>query len=260
MNTLTENQKQLLEKVRMGSRHRAQRVIQHAKLRKNQKRRLRLAKQKLEQSDIVININLQDRYRDKPIIDSLLTTGRVFNLIEIGNFPGGIHDQTLRTRLLVEFKLYGATQDLQIIFSHMHDSERPNYGAIDHLRTPISLSPLIHYGNYRFVLKKELRANATFTPFDSLIVERDQVYVWDDIDGVLATKLNGRFWFDYVLEETEPVATREGIHYIEAQILGGVYLSDITRLYYPVVDQVDYGFFAKLKQFELDRRIELVHY
>ncbi|OHA28556.1 MAG: hypothetical protein A3C08_02265 [Candidatus Taylorbacteria bacterium RIFCSPHIGHO2_02_FULL_47_18] len=86
MSALTENQKQLLEKVRRESRHRAQRVIQHAKLRKNQKRKLRLAKQQLEQSDIIINIDLREQYRDKSIIDSLLTIGRVFNLIEIGNF------------------------------------------------------------------------------------------------------------------------------------------------------------------------------
>lgn len=260
MNTLTANQKQLLEKVRMESRHRAQRVIQRAKLRQNQKRKLRLARQKLEQSQIVVNINLHKRYRDENIIDNLLRIERTLNEIEIGDFLGGIHDQTLRTRLLVEFKLYGATQDLQVIFSHMHDSERPNYGAVDYLGTPTSLSPLVHWGNHRFVLKNELKMSATFTPFDSFLVEREQVYVWDDIDGVLATKLNGRFWFEYVLEEVEPVATREGVHYIEAQILGGVHLSDITRLYYPIADQVDYGFFAKLKQFELDHVIELVHY
>ncbi len=260
MNTLTENQKQLLEKVRMESRHRAKRVIQHAKLRKNQKRTLRLAKQKLEQSQIVINRNLRDQYCDEKIIDNVLRIRKILNKIEIGDFTGGIHDQTFRTRLLVEFKLYGATQDLQVIFSHMHDSERPNYGAVDYLGTPTSLSPLVHWGHFRFVLKNELRANTTFTPFDSFLVERDQVYVWDDIDGVLATKLNGRFWFDYVLEGTEPVATREGVHYIEAQILGGVCLSDITRLYYPIADQNDYGFFAKLKRFELDHGIELVHY
>ncbi|OHA28557.1 MAG: hypothetical protein A3C08_02270 [Candidatus Taylorbacteria bacterium RIFCSPHIGHO2_02_FULL_47_18] len=122
------------------------------------------------------------------------------------------------------------------------------------------MSPLIHYGNYRFVLKKKFRVNTTFTPFDSLLVEREQVYVWDDIDGVLATKLNGRFWFEYVLEGAEPVATRDGIHYIEAQIIGGVYLSDITRLYYPVADQTDYEFFAKLERFEIDHGIQLVQY
>ena len=260
MNTLTENQKRLLEKVRMESRHRAQRVIQRAKLRKHQKRKLRLARQKLEHSDIVINRNLRDQYRDERIIDSFLMIGRMLNKIEIGDFTGGIHDQTFRTRLLAEFKLYGATQDLQVIFSHMHDSERPSYGAVAYLKIPTSLSPLIHYGSHRFVLKNELRMSATFTPFDSFLIERDQVYVWDDIDGVLATKLNGRFWFEYVLEGTEPVATREGVHYIEAQILGGVHLSDINRLYYPVADQVDYGFFAKLKKFELDHGIELVHY
>lgn len=260
MNTLTPNQKQLLEKVRMESRHRAQRVIQRAKLRKNQKRKLRLAKQKLEQSNIAINIDLYGQHRDEKIMDNLLRIKRALNKIEIGAFPGGIHDKTFRTRLLVEFKLYGATQDLQVIFSHMHDSERPNYGAVDYLGTPTSLSPLIHYGNYRFVLKNELRMSATFTPFDSLLVERDHVYMWEDIDGVLATKLNGRFWFEYVLDGVEPVATREGVHYIEAQILGGVHLSDITRLYYPVADQIDYSFFSKLKQLELDHGIELVHY
>ncbi|TSC83584.1 MAG: hypothetical protein G01um101417_494 [Parcubacteria group bacterium Gr01-1014_17] len=244
----------------MESRHRAQRVIQRAKLRTNQKRKLRLAKQKLKQSNIVINLDLREQYRDEKIIDNLLRVGRTLNKIEIGFFPGGIHDKTFRTRLLAEFKLYGAMQDLQVIFSHMHDSERPNYGAVDYLGIPTSLSPLIHWGHYRFVLKNELRVNATFTPFDSFLIERDQVYVWDDIDGVLATKLNGRFWFEYVLEGVEPVATREGVHYIEAQILGGVHLSDITRLYYPVADQTDYEFFAKLKKLELDHGVELVHY
>ncbi|TSC73229.1 MAG: hypothetical protein G01um101470_210 [Parcubacteria group bacterium Gr01-1014_70] len=260
MNALTENQKRFLEKVRMESRHRAQRVIQHAKLRKNQKRKLRLARQKLEHSDIVINLNLDKQYRDEKIIDSLLRIGRMFNRIEVEDFPDGIHNLTFRTRLLVEFKLYGATQDLQVIFSHMHDSERPNYGGLDYLQTPTSIAPLRHYGHYRFVLKNELRINATFTPFDSFLVEREQVYVWDDIEGVLATKLNGRFWFDYVLDEIEPVATDEGVHYIEAQILGGVHLSDITRLYYPVVDQTDYAFFAKLKQFEIEHNIQIVQY
>ncbi len=260
MNTLTENQKQLLEKVRMESRHRAKRVIQHAKLRKNQKHKLRLARQKLEQSQLVINLDLREQYRDEKIVDNLLRIRRMLNKIEVGFFPGGIHDKTFRTRLLVEFKLYGAMQNLQVIFSHMHDSERPNYGAVDYLGIPTSLSPLIHWGRYRFVLKNELRMNATFTPFDSFLAERDQVYVWDDIDGVLATKLNGRFWFDYVLEGTEPVATREGVHYIEAQILGGVYLSDVTTLCYPVADQVDHEFFTKLKQFEIDHRIKLVHH
>ncbi|TSC83529.1 MAG: hypothetical protein G01um101417_512 [Parcubacteria group bacterium Gr01-1014_17] len=86
MNTLTENQKRLLEKVRMESRHRAQRVIQRAKLRKHQKRKLRLARQKLEHSDIVINRNLRDQYRDERIIDSFLMIGRMLNKIEIGDF------------------------------------------------------------------------------------------------------------------------------------------------------------------------------
>ncbi len=240
MNTLTPNQKQLLEKVRMESRHRAQRVLQRAKLRKNQKRKLRLAKQKLEQSNIVINLDLREQFRDEKIVDNFLRIGRMLNKIEIGFFPGGIHDKTFRTRLLAEFKLYGATQDLQVIFSHMHDSERPNYGAVDYFGIQTSLSPLVHWGYHRFVLKKELRTNATFTPFDSFLVEREQVYVWDDIDGVLATKLNGRFWFEYVLDDIEPIAIREGVHYIEAQVLGGVHLSDITRLYYPVADQSEW--------------------
>ena len=142
----------------------------------------------------------------------------------------------------------------------MHDSERPNYGAVDYIGIPTSLSPLVHWGYHRFILKNELRTNATFTPFDSFLAEQDQVYVWEDIDGVLATKLNGRFWFDYVLDGTEPVATREGVHYIEAQILGGVHLSDVTTLCYPVADQVDYEFFAKLKQFKIDHEIELVYH
>lgn len=262
MNTLTENQKHLLEKVRVESRHRARRVIQLAKLRKNQKRKLRQARQKLEHSPLVLNMNLCKRYGHYTVIDSLLEIKRLMNLFETADFPDGIHDKQFRNRLLIEFKFYGAMRDLQLIFNHMHDSERPNYGAVDYLGVPTSLGPLIHYGRHRFVLKDELKRRATFTPFDSFLAEREQVYVWEDIDGVLATKLNGRFWFEYVLEGTEPVATREGVHYIETQILGGVYLSDMVQIYYHASDRYDDGgeFFAKLKCLELDYGLRLVQY
>lgn len=257
---MTPNQQQLFEGVRKESRYRARLVLQVAKLKKDQKRKFRLAKQKLEQASIVLNLDLREQYHDEKVIDSLLSIGRVLNLIEIGNFPGGIHDQRFRTRLLIEFKLYGATCDVQLIFGRMHDSERPNYGVLDYLSKATSVTTLGYYGHYRLVLKNELKNRSTFTPLDSFLSELDQVYVWEDIEGVLTTKLGNKFWFEHIVAGTEPLSTAEGIHYIEAQILGGVHLSYIARLYYPAADQLDHDFFAKLKRLELEHGIELVHH
>ena len=52
----------------------------------------------------------------------------------------------------------------------------------------------------------------------------------------------------------------EGVSYIEAQILGGVTLDDVDRLYYPRADQLDFYFFASLEQLSEEYKIELVPY
>ncbi len=92
------------------------------------------------------------------------------------------------------------------------------------------------------------------------MVKRNQVFDWGNIEGVLATKVSDKFWYEHALEGTEPFSAREGTYYIEAQILGGVWLSDIEKIYYPVADQHNPHFFPKLRRFELDHGIRLVHY
>lgn len=260
MSELTANQIQLLEKVRAESKNRVRRVLERAELSEKQRQLLQLAKRKLEEARIVINLDLREQYRNELVLDSILDIGRLLNAIEIGYFPDGIRSQRLRHRLLNEFKLYGATRDIQVVFSHMRDSERPNYGVLNYQDESAGVAPATYYGWYRLVLDQALKTCSTFTPFDASVVERDQVYAWDDIEGVLATKLDGQYWYEYVLSESEPLVTRGGGHYIEAQVLGGVHLSDVERLYYPAADRLDHNFFAKLERFQLDYGIELVHY
>ena len=257
---LTSNQKWLFDKVKSTSKKRVQLTVCHAKLNPEQRKQLWLAKRKLKQSRVVINVDLHRQFRHEQIIDNLLRVKRILNIIEHGDFPGGIHDLNFRGRLLIEFKLYGATQDLQIVFGHMHDSERPKYASLDYRNIPQSITPLGLYGHHRLVLKDEVKTRATFTPFDSTMIEIDQVFIWENIEGVLTTKLNGKFWYEYVLNNKEPFSVKEGTHYIEAQILGLVQLSDIEKIYYPVSDQNDHKFFQKFQRFKLDHGIQLVHY
>lgn len=258
--SLTVNQEKLLGIVRAESGKRARQTLERLNLSEVGMRRFRAAKDKIEQAPLVHGIQLRDRYRDELVIDSLLDIGRVLNLFEIGDFPGGVHDYRFRGRLLNEFKIYGATRQTQMIMGQMQDSERPSYAALDYWGEHGSIASLQFFGPYRFVLKPGLKGHSTFTPSDSFQVERDQVYVWETIEGVLATRLNARYWYEYVLDGGEPFITEEGVHYIEAQILGGFDVADVTRLYYPAADRVDHEFFAKLRRLELDHGIELVYY
>jgi hypothetical protein len=55
----------------------------------------------------------------------------------------------------IEFKLYGATSDLQVIFGYMFDEERPYYAALDYLdRNGSSLVAFQGYGYYRCELAR----------------------------------------------------------------------------------------------------------
>ncbi|MBI2100077.1 MAG: DUF3626 domain-containing protein [Candidatus Vogelbacteria bacterium] len=219
-----------------------------------------MAKEKLAQARLVANLNLHKHFRNEAAIDSILRIGRLLTGFEAEEFPDGIYSQKFRGRLLKEFKLYGATRKLEIVMSHLLDSERPIYGSLDYLGGRYSLSSLVHYGRHRLVLKDGAKRRATFTAFDSSMVERDEVYVWENIEGVLAARLDGKFWVEYVLAGTEPLSTHEGVHYIEAQILGGVELDEIEKPYYPAAESANRAFFDKLQKLELDHRIELVQY
>jgi hypothetical protein len=184
------------------------------------------------------------------MIDSMLRSGRLYNLFEIDHVFRDTNRSRIRTRLMAEFKIYGATPDLQLVLGRMSNSEHPNYGALDFIGDPIVFSSSAHYGAYRFRLIDEIKDRCTFTPSDAFVVERDQVYLWDDIAGILATKVGypQRYWFECINDGQEPFSADGSVAYIEGQILGGVFADkDIEALYYPETDCFNKEFFRKLQ-------------
>src|SRR5258708_1498897 len=170
----------------------------------------------------------------------------------------------LRLRTMLEFKVYGATTNVQSILSGMSNTEHPNFGILDYFNDPIGISMLGTYGWYRFVLKKEIKwERSTFTPRDSVAVASSEVFTFEDIDAILATRpiSGGKYWFEYVNEADVPIDDRGRFHYIEAQILGGVFLADdVDVLCYPDTDQFKHPFFENLQRFSTEFHIELKPY
>lgn len=252
----------LYSKVHTTSRERADKIIRVLKPESLQGQP-DCATEKLNQSRIVVNANLQERIFGIPMIDSLLVSRRLYNLFEIAHAAHEVNPCDLRMRIMLEFKLYGGTRDLQTVLAGMSNTEHPNYGILDYRNDPIGLSALGFYGWYRFVLKDDVQKRSTFTPADSFHVTSDQVFAWNDIDGVLATRVapGKPYWFEYVNQNEIPIDEYGTTSYIESQILGGVFLEDdVDVLYYPETDQFNKEFFAKLKRFEEEFKIELKPY
>ncbi len=257
------SQYHLFSKVRTMSRERADKLVNTLES-KNFQGQLNWATERLDQSRIVINVNLQEKIFGVPMIDSLLASGRLYNLFEIAHAAHEVNPCDLRMRIMLEFKLYGGTRDLQTVLAGMSNTEHPNYGILDYRDDPIGLSALGFYGWYRFVLKNEVKGRSTFTPSDSFHVIPEEVFVWDDVDGALATRvaLDKPYWFEYVNKNEIPIDEYGSTPYIEAQVLGGVSLKkgDVDMLYYPETDQFNKEFFSKLKRFEEEFEIELKPY
>jgi len=260
---LSPSQYHLFQKILRTSRERADAVVKRGSLSSEQIASLEQAKQDIKNSRIVVNLNLHQRIFGAPMIDDLIASRRLYNLFEIAHAGEESHPSDLRMRIMLEFKLFGASLDVQTVLAGMSNTEHPNYGTLDYLNNPIGLSLLGFYRWYRFVLKKRVKFRSTFTPSDSFQVTPDQVFAWDYIDGVLATKVSetDSRWFEYVSSKTLPMDDHGNTSYMEAQILGGVFLEDdVDMLYYPETDQFNKPFFKKLKRLEKDFGIELVPY
>ncbi len=260
---LSPSQYHLFQKILRTSKERANAVVKNASLSSEQVTSLEQAKQDLKNSRIVVNLNLHERIFGAPMIDSLLASKRLYNLFEIAHAGEESHPSDLRMRIMLEFKLFGASLDVQTVLAGMSNTEHPNYGMLDYLNNPIGLSLLGFYGWYRFVLKEKVRIRSTFTPPDSFQATPSQVFAWKDIDGVLAANVSetDSRWFEYVLKEILPMDNHGNTSYMEVQILGGVFLeNDVDMLYYPETDQFNKPFFNKLKRLEKDFGIELVPY
>lgn len=259
---LSPSQKYLYDKVFVKSRERADTTTQNI-IGNNIQGELTLAIEKLKLSRIVINVNLQEKLFGIPMIDSLLAAGRLYNLFEIAHAMHEVNPSELRMRIMLEFKLYGGTRDLQTVLAGMSNREHPNYGLLDYRNDPVGLSALGFYGWYRFVLKEPAKGRSTFTPADSFHITPEQVFVWNDISGILATQvgIDKPLWFQYVNEGEIPIDEYGTTSYIEAQILGSVLLKDdVEMLYYPETDRFNREFFSKLKRLAEEFGIKLEPY
>jgi hypothetical protein len=176
------------------------------------------------------------------MVDSLLASRRLYNLFEIAHAAHEVNPYDLRMCIMLEFKLYGGTHDLQTVLAGMSNTEHPNYGLLDYLdyrNDPIGLSALGFYGWYRFVLNDKVQKRSTFTSADSFHITQEQVFVWDDIVGILATRIapDKSHWFEYVNKNEIPIDEYGSTLYIEVQMLRGVFLEDdVEMLYYPETD------------------------
>lgn len=261
---LNQNQLHLIDKVRLTSRQRADEALLRAALSSAQMDELEQARTKLETARLVINCNFKEEiFFGIPLVQSLLRSRRMYNLFEIDYVARDINPGRIRSRLMSEFKIYGATSDIQLVLSRMSNTEHPNYAALDYIGDPIVFTSPAHYGWYRFRLESEPKSRSTFTPADSFVVEREQVFVWEDIDGVLASRTGSeqRFWFEYVNDGVEPFNPDGSVAYIEAQTLGGVFIEDdVDQLYHPETDQFDVPFYESLQELAYICNFDLIPY
>lgn len=259
---LSQNQLHLYENVRKTARRRANAAVRAARLTPAQRQQIDRAKERLNDARLVINLDLMSEPFGIPIIDSLIESEKLYNIFEIELAARDVNPQLIRLRLMSEFKIYGATPDAHFVLGRMSNTEHPNYGSLDYIGDPIAFSSSMHYGWHRLRLKRHIEQRCTFTPADSFMVRRNQVFTWDTIDGILATHTSfpPRFWFEFINQRREPF-TPEGVaSYIEFQVLGGVWLQDIDLIYYPSTQRFNREFFARFERLHEERGIELVGY
>lgn len=262
---LSPVQRFLYEQVAKRSPIKADKVLQMARFSENKHKELADALRHIADARVVINVNLRARVHGRPLIDWLMQTKRLLNLFEVSYSHQDNRPVDLRRRLIAEYRLYSGNLKMQGVISAMSNTEHPHYGQLDYIGDPVKLPSLGYFGLYRFVLKGEANARSTFTPDDSNNVESDQVFVWNNIEAVLATQITDKYWFEYINDNDVPIDEYGYIRYIEAQILGGIFLngngeSDIEGLYYPETDEFDEEFFAKLIQLRDSYHIKLIPY
>lgn len=242
---------------------RARKSIQKVKLSDIQLENLKKAARLLMVDDvrIILNSDLQKIYpvSNVAVIDGLMDTGRFLNRFEIEIANSTPLGPNMQSRIMEEFLLYGAKPELISTLTLLPAGERPNYGALDFIGNPGVLPMLGYYGPYRFRLKKETVRRSTFTAGSIATTPSSEVYTWDTIEGVLVSTFdtNGgkRFLFEHVIEKMETIDYIYQLVYIEAQILGGVFLTrDVDLLHYPSVDRYS-TFYPKLQ--ELSERFEI---
>jgi hypothetical protein len=158
--------------------------------------------------------------------------------------------------------LYGGRQNVVTTLAHLSDDEHPNYGILDYTGNPRQTRGT-HYGAYRLVLKEEFLERATFTPFDSYMAQPEDVFCWEHLEGVLATRpsqIDGYRWYEYIRDKRVSGTKYSPPHYIEAQIFGPLYTEDVERLFFPFADTLDPWFMGMLEAIATKFSLELKPY
>lgn len=253
---LTRQQQQLINMVRKTTNLRASQVVEEAKKAGVDHSQIQKIVHTLEKCPIVkhISIGPKKTFQKHLMISHLTDTGYIMNEFEWGRPQPG--------REIWEYTLYGATPDVHWCFAHMDLSERPLYGSINFTGNPSGMSNLRTYGFSWFEFKTHIREDCTFTPMDSSQVYRKQVVTWEGIEGVLASNPFGRYWYEYVLDKTEPTRIPNSLSgYMEVQIMGRLMLDrDVKALHYPIRFHNDDKFQQELEQFATHFDIELISF
>jgi hypothetical protein len=260
---MSPSQKYLFKNVVSKKEERLKAVFEKAALTVEQQSALEQARQRLDQSKIVVSLSLHERAFGAPLIDSLLDSGRLYNVFEIAHAGEMANPTRMRIRIMLEFKVYGGTNNIQSIFGGMSNTEHPNYGILDYFNHPIGISMLGGYGWYRFICNNGVNYRSTFAPADSLYITPDQVFRFADIEGILASRPypGSGYWFEYVNTGTVPIDQNGNPCYIEAQPLGGISLKkDVETLCHPETDKFNRPFFKKLQRLKKDFSVALNMY
>lgn len=254
--------------MRSTSGKRADRSVKHARLSAEKATVLDATLQYLQGDDIriVINADLRKVHSGlgASVIEGLLTTKRLLNRFEIELAQQNTASPNMMSRIMEELLLYGGTPDVIPVLALLSATDRPHYGALDFIGNPRTIPMLGFYGPYRFRLRKEVLQRSTFTAGSFPIIPSDEVYVWEDIRGVLVRKFHipghTQFLFEYINNKEEPLDFMSTLGYIEVQVLGGIHLKgDVDRLYYPVANRYT-DLFAQMEQLASECEIELIAY
>lgn len=211
---------------------------------------------------IAINSNLRLRVNKDTIAEALLLGGRLLNSFELDAALENKDEYQMRLRLLKELRIYGARQGAEVILAHLPDDEHPIYGILDYVGDPFKMRGT-YYGPYRLILKRDFIERSTFTHADSYGTESEDVFCWEDIAGVLIKQphlLDPQRWYEYVEKRDVPEVSPTIPAYVEAQVLGPIYLKDVEKLYYPCHDMLDTWFMGVLTSLAEKYGFVLAHY
>lgn len=262
---LSSRQRYLLDGVHSQGKYRLRRALRQSGLHAKEKKTLKRVARDIvihEKARIAINFDLRLRVNRDTIAEAIQDCGRLLNAFELQIAFQDTSAFALRQRIMKEFILFGGPKRVDSALANLPDDERPYYGILDYLGDPLKFRGM-YYGLYRLVLKPEFLERSTFTPRDSFDIESEEVFCWEHIEGVLSAHpnpLDPMRWYEYVYNHKAPSLDISLPAYIESQIFGPIFLTDIEKIWYPAHDKLDPWFMTVLQLFEDNYQIQIAHY